>query len=416
MLIPTLAEGMFLPPGASNFVDDYDWLWDFIVWLTIFFTVLVAGLMVYFVARYRQKKKEDRDKKPHGIHHSTILEIGWSLPPLIIVIAIFGWGFRGYMDMVNLPQHGDEIVVTAWKWGWQFTYPNGVQDGNLYLKAGEDTTFILESQDVIHSFFVPQARIKKDCVPGRYNRTWFRPEWDPDSPLIEEWVLQEADPEKDKERIAVQAMVLDVYCTEYCGTGHSVMRVKAIVMQPEDYETWMTIAENWKEGLSPVEIGERLYQVKACNTCHSLDGSAGNGPSFKNLYGNPHPLVEGNVDEAYLRESILYPGRQLKPGWGNVMPVIAFQEGEVSALIEFIKRHSDAYRGGDSAASGSEAEVVDSAPQAEANTDDKSPATGSVEPPSESQNPEPQNGDAAPDSPDADNPSDGQRSPSGPPI
>jgi len=350
---------MFLPPGASNFVGDYDWLWDFIVWLTILFTVLNAGLMVFFVARYRQKGKADRDKKPHGMHHSTILEIGWSLPPLIIVIAIFGWGFRGYMDMVNMPQHGDEIVVTAWKWGWQFTYPNGVQDGNLYLKAGEDTTFVLESQDVIHSFYVPQARIKKDCVPGRYNRTWFRPEWDPDSPLIEEWVLQEADPEKDKERVAVQAMVLDVYCTEYCGTGHSQMLVKAIVMQPDDYETWMSIAENWKEGLSPVEIGARLYEVKACNTCHSLDGSSGNGPTWKNLYGNPHPIAQGGVaDENYLREAIVYPARQILPGWGNVMPVISFQEGEVSALIEFIKRQSDAYQQ-DDAGSGDSSESSD---------------------------------------------------------
>ncbi|MEM9790582.1 MAG: cytochrome c oxidase subunit II transmembrane domain-containing protein [Planctomycetota bacterium] len=349
-MITTLAQGFLLGPGASTFVDSYAWLWDWIWVITIFFTVLNAGLMVLFVALYRQKGKADRDKKPHGAHHSNTLEIAWSIPPLIVVIAVFGWGFRGYMDMVTLPQHGQEIVVTAWKWGWQFTYPNGVQDGNLYLPAGEDVTFILEAQDVLHSFYIPQARIKKDCVPGRYNKTWMHPVWDPDSPLIEEWVLQEEDLDKGKERIAIEAMVLDVYCTEYCGTGHSVMRVKCIVMQPEDYETWMSIAQNWKDGLTPFEIGERLYSVKACNTCHSLDGSSGNGPTWLNLYGNPHPIPGVDVaDEEYLREAILYPGRQIVPGWGNVMPVISFQEGEVGALIEFIKRQSDAWEGDDSA-------------------------------------------------------------------
>jgi cytochrome c oxidase subunit 2 len=385
MLTSLLAQGFMLPPGASTFVEDYAWLWDFIWIITLIFVVLNASLMVLFVALYRQKNRADRDKKPHGIHHSTILEIGWSLPPLIVVIAIFGWGFRGYMDMITMPQHGQEIVVTAWKWGWQFTYPNGVQDGNLYLPAGEDVTFILESQDVIHSFYIPQARIKKDCVPGRYNKTWMHPVWDDDSPLIQDWTLQKADPEKGKEEVVVRAMVLDVYCTEYCGTGHSVMRVKCIVMQPEDYETWMAIAENWKEGLSPVEIGERLYQVKACNTCHSLDGSSGNGPSWLNLYGNPHPIPGVDVaDEAYLREAILYPGRQLVPGWGNVMPVISFQEGEVSALIEFIKRQSDAYTGderasGDGSAASDETGVVTSVPEAETNVDDRSGATGRVQ-------------------------------------
>ncbi|MEM0915372.1 MAG: cytochrome c oxidase subunit II transmembrane domain-containing protein [Planctomycetota bacterium] len=349
-MLTTLAQGFLLGPGASTFVDRYAWLWDFIWIITGIFVVLNAGLMVLFVIFYRQKNKADRDKKPHGSHHSNTLEIAWSLPPLVVVIAVFGWGFRGYMDMVTLPQHGDEIVVTAWKWGWQFTYPNGVQSGDLYLKAGEDVTFILEAQDVIHSFYIPQARIKKDCVPGRYNKTWMHPVWNEDPRLIVEEHPIKINADTGAVEETVRAMELDVYCTEYCGTGHSVMRVKCYILQPDEYDRWMEVAQNWKEGLTPFQIGERLYTVKACNTCHSLDGSAGNGPTWLNLYGNPHPLPGVDVvDEDYLREAILYPGRQIVPGWGNVMPVIAFQEGEVSALIEFIKRQSDAYQPADDA-------------------------------------------------------------------
>ncbi|MEM6334706.1 MAG: c-type cytochrome [Planctomycetota bacterium] len=340
---PTLAQGFMLPPGASTFVDNYAWLWNFIWYLTFFFIVVNAGVMVLFVWRYRQKSAKDRAKKPQGAHHSTALELGWSLPPLVVVIAIFGWGFRDYMDMVTLPQHGDEIVVTAWKWGWKFTYPNGVESPDLYLKAGEDVTFVLEAQDVIHSFFIPEARIKKDCVPGRYNKTWMHPVWDDDSPLMLEAHPIKADADGNPE-VTVRAMELDVYCTEYCGTGHSVMRVKAYILQPDDYDKWMEIAANWKEGLTPFQIGARLYETKACITCHSIDGSAGSGPTFRNLYDNPHPIAEGGVaDENYLRNSILYPARQIVPGWGNVMPVISFKEGEVGALIEYIKRQSDAY-------------------------------------------------------------------------
>ena len=225
MLDPTLAQGFMLPPGASTFVDNYAWLWNFIWVLTFIFIVVNAGVMVLFVVWYRQKSVKDRAKNPHGSHHSTALELGWSLPPLVVVIAIFGWGFRDYMDLVTLPQPGDEIVVTAWKWGWKFTYPNGVESPDLYLKAGEDVTFVLEAQDVIHSFFIPQARVKKDCVPGRYNKTWMHSVWDDDSPLMVEEHPIKINAETGEGEQTVRAMELDVYCTEYCGTGHSVMRV-----------------------------------------------------------------------------------------------------------------------------------------------------------------------------------------------
>lgn len=323
-----------------------DGLFYFIFWICAFFLVLNAGLMVYFAIRYRQRNKEGA---AHGQTHNTAMEITWSVIPAFILAIIFIWGFRGYLRMANPPnidpQH--EIAVTGYQWSWDFTYPNGEQVKGiginkpaLHVPAGVPVRLTMRSQDVLHSVFIPAFRVKQDVVPGRVTQLWFEPIYDPDGETVE---LEVPDPDDESKKIILRPNVYDFFCTEYCGTDHSRMVTKVYVYSPEDYAIWyrsMTI-------ISPdtllVDLGGNLYQQK-CLSCHSLDGSSGQGPTWQNLYGSTRNTSAGAVtaDDAYIIESIRNPGAKVVDGFGNVMaPFPGLSDREVRALIEYMKSISD---------------------------------------------------------------------------
>jgi len=315
------ATGIGLGDGASTFVQDVDPVWNFLFWTSVFFTVLIVGALIFFIFRYRQKHRDDHGKGPS---HSTPLELFWTGVPLVLVLIFFALGFRGYVHMSTIDQQGqaEPIVVESFKWGWNFVYADGTQSPILYVPNDRPIQLTLQSTDVIHSFYVPAFRVKKDCVPGRYNQTWFK---------------------------ATKNGTYDLFCAEYCGQQHSAMITTVEVMDREDFLAKLEEL-NDPYRMSPVELGRQMYEQGGCKQCHSIDGSAGTGPTFQNIYGKQeNVMVDGQqqqvlVDAEYLRESIDYPGRKIVMGYQNVMPSYKgrFHEAQYIGFIEYIKSISSA--------------------------------------------------------------------------
>lgn len=308
--------GVWLPKQASSVASSVDFLFDVITWISIFFFLLITGVLVLFVAKYRQRPGHTAEVTAT---HNQPLEITWTVIPLLIVIWIFWEGFTRYMDMATSPQNAYEIQVLGQKWNWSFTYPNGYVDPNLHVAQGTDVRLVMTSQDVIHSLYVPAFRIKKDVVPGRYTKVWFNSEYPGE---------------------------YDLFCTEYCGTSHSTMLAKVVVHPPGEFEKWLEDASNFIDKLPPEklwEAGEKIYRQRGCQQCHSVDGKSGTGPTFAGIWNHRQPLKDGStalVDEDYIRNSILNPQGQIVAGYDPVMPTYQgrLKDKEITALIEYIKR------------------------------------------------------------------------------
>jgi cytochrome c oxidase subunit II len=302
----------WLPMEGSTAAPTVDRLFYFILAVATVFFLLVVFLMTLFVLRYRRPK----GALPEGrTVHNTPLELTWTAIPLILVIVIFFLGFKGYMDINTAPQNAYEILVTGQKWSWQFTYPDGYVDSELHVPLDRPVLLTLTSVDVIHGFYIPAFRIKKDVVPGRYNKVWFR------ATVPGEYVLT---------------------CTQYCGTEHSSMMAKVIVHPPGGFETWLAGAADVAGRLPPAEAGEKLFKSKGCASCHTINGTVKIGPSFRGLFAGTVILSDGRkvtADEDYVRESILDPAAKVVAGFDPVMPTYKgrITDKEITALIEYLK-------------------------------------------------------------------------------
>lgn len=313
LLATATSETFWLPKGNSTFAGDLDGVFYFIYWLCIFFFLLILAMAFWFVGKYKQKGAVPHPQK--SAHHSTALELVWSVIPLILVLGIFVMGFRGFLDMRTPPDDAYEIQVTGQKWNWTFTYPNGYEDPELHVPVGEPVRLVMNSIDVLHSFFIPEYRVKQDVVPGRYTDLWFE-------------VLEPGS--------------APVYCTEYCGTQHSEMLSTVIALPREEFDAWLTQAADWISTMAPAEAGRILWERKGCVQCHSIDGAGGIGPTFKGGFGNRRQLTDGSavtMDENYIRESILNPRAKMVAGFDPVMPTYQgrMKEDELNALIAFMK-------------------------------------------------------------------------------
>jgi len=307
--------GWWFPSQASTFASDLDALYGVIAWIS-FFTFL--GLMFatfWFCFVYRRTAKNQRAQK--HIVHNVKLEVIWTVLPIILVLIYFWYGFRGFLHMAIPPADAMEIRVTGKKWLWQFDYPkDGITLLNeLTVPVGRPVKLLMSSEDVLHSFFVPNFRTKMDVIPNRYTSIWFE---------------------------ATKTGSFQVFCTEYCGAGHSKMLATLTVVSEDEYAQWLQNPGGDIDSMPLDQLGERLYTSKACNTCHSLDGSKLTGPSWKGVFGSMEKLEGGssvNVDENYLRESIIDPAAKVVAGFQPVMPTYkgSLKDREIDALIEFIK-------------------------------------------------------------------------------
>jgi cytochrome c oxidase subunit 2 len=280
--------------------------------------------MIYFTVKYNKK----RHKKAANIEGNTTLEIIWTVIPTLIVLIMFYVGWKGFVFLRSVPGNAMTVKVTARMWSWLFEYENGIKTDTLKVPVDKPVKLLLSSQDVIHSFFIPAFRIKEDAVPGFESYMWF-----------------EANEEGS----------YDVLCAEYCGLQHAYMLTKVNVISGDKFENWYEeegekVEESVFSDSSGVikgigKGGEKLIQVHGCVACHSSDGSEMIGPSFKGLFGAERIVnTEGKsriiqVDEEYLRNSILNPNLDIVEGYENLMPPQdeQFSEQELVAIIQYLK-------------------------------------------------------------------------------
>jgi cytochrome c oxidase subunit 2 len=288
--------------------------------IAIFFAIVVCA-MVYFVVRYRHREGVPAEKTAT---HNTALEIVWSVIPLVIVCVIFYQGFMAYMKMVTVPDNAYEIHVTARTWAWSFTYPEkGATSDELHVPVDQDILLLMRSQDFIHSLSIPNFRVKMDCLPNMYTKTWFQ---------------------------AVETGTYDLYCTEYCGAsddgkeGHATMVTKVHVHERTDFERWLEKAAD-PVGDRPLHVaGEEFFQTN-CSQCHNVNGTAATGPPLNGVFGKTHAMSDGEevtVDENYLRESVRNPGARIASGYESarsmpVFPPATLPEVKLDAIVEYLK-------------------------------------------------------------------------------
>lgn len=326
-----LVSEVWFPQSASTFAHDHDMLFLFIFWISVFFFVLLMGLSLIFVIKYRRMPGKPQQR---SMAHNTPLELTWSIGPLAILAVIFFWGFDKFMDMHVTPADAEVIDLTAFQWGWEMNYENGASatefsniigtvDSPIFaIPVGKPIKLRMISRDVIHSFWAPNFRVKFDVFPNRYTTMWFE---------------------------ATEPGDHHVFCAEYCGAQHSEMAAILRAMPPADYAQWKVDNAISGESMPPVELGKRLYVTKACNSCHSVDGSAKTGPTWQGTYGTERTvLVNGSpqtvtIDDNYIRESILDPEAKIAQGYPNQM--LSYQgqlkDFELTALVAYIKSLSE---------------------------------------------------------------------------
>jgi len=307
----------WIPEAASNLAGKVDGVILVITLISIFFFVLISAVLIYFSVKYRRRRE---DEETPYITGSEPLEIIWTVIPSILLILLFVHAFVVYKDMRTPPKDAVDITVTGKQWLWTFDYYNGKKTLNeLYVRQNRPVRMIMRADDVLHSFFIPQFRVKQDLIPGRYTQLWFTP---------------------------TKVGTYDLFCAEYCGTGHSAMLGKVIVLSPEAYDIWekgIGVDDGAAvASVPPAELGEKIYKEKGCNACHSIDGTAVVGPSFKGLYGKTGVLEDGSsytADENYIMKSIMEPQEELVQGYQPVMPSFKgiLSEDEVTAVIAYIK-------------------------------------------------------------------------------
>ena len=345
----TSREGTFsFPLPASNFAADVDGMYAFIFWISLFFFVVINVCMFYFVYKYRRKDSRLPEKSPS--HHMGI-ELAWMILPSFLLVYMFVVGAFGYLDMRTPPEAAAAVErtidVKAFKYGWQFIYPNGDITTELHLAKDVPVRFRIKAEDALHSFFIREFRIKMDCVPGRFTECWVTPRMTrtPDETL-----------NKDGSRGSLEPFHLA--CSEYCGEGHSQMRTEWKANPDGKTGSWafpvyvhdcsfdeLATFTNWKpQENSRWENGQFYFKAYGCVGCHNIeDGPQKVGPNFKadnwgsNVMRQFEEGPDAPADDDYIRESINYSTKRVVKGYPNQMPKFNFDDEKLSYLIDFIK-------------------------------------------------------------------------------
>jgi cytochrome c oxidase subunit II len=295
------------PARASVAAANVDALYIFLVALSVFMCVAIFTMILVFAVKYRRRPGVVAEQ----IEGSTALEITWSVIPMIIFTFIFAWGAVIYFRERTPVPGATQIYVVAKQWMWKLQHEEGQREINeLHVPVGRDVELIMTSQDVIHSFYVPAFRIKQDVLPGRYTTFSFHP---------------------------TKVGVYHLFCAEYCGTQHSGMIGKIVVMEPAQYEAWLSGGP----AIPLPQAGQRLFAELGCSTCHRAD-SQGRGPTLEGVFGKPVMLEDGRTvmaDENYIRESILTPAAKVVEGFKPVMPVFQglVSDEQLNALVAYVK-------------------------------------------------------------------------------
>jgi cytochrome c oxidase subunit 2 len=319
---------LFLPDQASDYARRVDQLHFFVITTTMIAAAGVFLTALVFYVKYR--RRGDGDATPH-IEPRAIHEVLFIGVPLSFFLLWFAIGFPQFVELNRPPEGAMDVYVQGKKWMWKFAYPGGPSSLDaLRVPAGRPVRLLITSRDVIHSFFVPQLRVKQDALPGRYTQTWFN---------------------------ATKPGRYEIFCAEYCGMGHSAMLGELVVMPAAEFDDWIgeqrrglaaaadaspIAGEGVRPGSSLVDEGRRLAAEQGCLKCHSVDGTRHIGPTWIQLYGRTEKLATGKTivaDEGYLTKSIMDPGADVVAGYQNVMPTYQgrLSPPEIAAIVEFIK-------------------------------------------------------------------------------
>jgi cytochrome c oxidase subunit II len=301
------------PPEASKVARQTDALYWALIIISAVTMLVVFTPIIYFIFKYRRGKKADR----RPVHlPETPIEITWTIIPMIVFTGLFAWGANVYWTIERPPPGAMEIDAVGKQWMWKIQHPEGNREiDELHVPLGRNIKITLASQDVIHSFFIPAFRIKQDVVPGRYSTLWFN---------------------------ADKLGTFHLFCSEYCGTHHSAMVGSVVVMTPDDYAKWLA---HGAPGSSMAQEGEKLFREYGCSGCH-VNSAIVHAPRLEGLYGRSVPLQTGQfvvADDAYLRDSILLPAKDIAAGYTNAMPSYQghLAEEDILKLIAYIKSLSD---------------------------------------------------------------------------
>ena len=307
--------------NLSNWSEGVNTAFIIILSITIFFLVALTVVLIYFIFRYRESKNPVASQ----IHGSTVLEIVWTVIPLLLVLAMFYYGWTAWKPMEsNPPKNAFQIEVTARMWNWAFKYENGTRLDTLIVPVGKPVALTMTALDVIHSFYIPAFRLKKDINPGTVRKAWF---------------------------IANSPGTYDIFCTEYCGLEHSSMITAVKVLPQQEFDKWYegqgtVAAQVTSVKTDPGVEGRKILMKNGCNACHSFDGSKIVGPTFLGIFGETQIVLSNGkerqqvINEDYLHRSILEPNADIVKGYSKGL-MLSYKDQvtdeEINQIIEFIK-------------------------------------------------------------------------------
>lgn len=348
---------LVLPEQRSTVAQDIDTLHYFVISITMLGAVAVALVALYFIIRYRRGGGHSENRPPDERSGHALSGIPYWAEFVVIagLLSLFvtWWviGYRQYVRLQDAPEDSMEVYVIGKQWMWQFAYPDNTRsNGVLYVPSNQPVKLIMTSRDVIHSFYVPAFRIKQDVLPGRFTAVWFE---------------------------VTEPGTYDIYCTEYCGAGHSTMRGRVIALAPDDYmrrgedddaeqlgyrgsgyevpagfqgpgsyEEPATIGQFTRRPVTLVEMGERAAARHGCLRCHTVDGAPHIGPTWARAFGSIITLESGQkivVDEQYITESIMDPLAKIHGGFPPVMPSYQglMSAVDIGAIVHYMKSLKD---------------------------------------------------------------------------
>jgi len=306
---------------ASTSATRADAIFLVVLAISVFMLIGITAAMLFFAYRYHKS----RHPKAEQIEGNTLLEVVWTVVPLVVFLAIFYYGWTNFEYMRNAPKDSMVVKTTGRQWNWSFEYPNGKRTSTLYASLDRPMKLEVLSADVVHGFFIPAFRLKIDAVPGRVNTTWFQP---------------------------TQLGAYDIECTVICGVDHSVMLAKVVVVPEEDFKAWYfggegTPEPTWKPPVK-TELAQdlpvlKLLKDKSCLECHSIDGRTMVGPTFKGMLGRQEDVIKDGrqmsvvVDEAQIRRGILDPMGEIVHGYPPTMPTEPLTEQELAEMMAYLK-------------------------------------------------------------------------------
>src|SRR6266481_9575821 len=300
----------FIPESASTQSGKVDALYFYLSGVTIFFTLLIALVIIFFVIRYRRRSPHEVPRPIAGSHK---LELLWSVIPFLIAMSFFVWGAQIFFANSKPPKNALEVYVVGKQWIWKFQHTTGQREINeLHVPVGRKIKLIMTTEDVIHDVFIPAFRLKADVVPGKYTMEWFE---------------------------ATKPGRYHLFCAEYCGMNHSGMGGWVVVMQPTEFDNWLSGNVGAQ---SAATSGKQLFQTLGCASCHGTSGEGGRGPALLGVFNSQVQLASGQTvraDESYIRESILNPQAKLVSGYGPIMPTFqgVVNEEQIVQLVAYVK-------------------------------------------------------------------------------